>query len=67
MITLINKIFVYIYAWHYEMNNNTSKVEPTGIASFVLSVPKAVRRIHIRCAQYFYSLRPSLFNSIINI
>lgn len=35
---LIDKIFVYMYTWHYERNNNNPNIDPTGIASWTLGV-----------------------------
>jgi hypothetical protein len=38
MINFINKIFGYVYTWHYERNNNNSKIDQTGIASLSLGI-----------------------------
>ena len=35
---LINRIFIYAYAWHYERRNLTLNTDPTGIASWLLGL-----------------------------
>jgi general stress protein CsbA len=53
MLRFINKIFIYTYTWHYERNNYNPRIDPTGIASWILGLCVGLWLVSINCACSF--------------
>lgn len=60
---MLNRIFLYLYTWHYERNIYNPKVDATGIASWVLgfSVGVWLAVIDLACSLIFkYNFKSNL-------